>query len=258
MMFDLEKFHAIREGKFGEELRYFAEMDSTNRFAADFARLNAVEGTVILADCQREGRGRNSHTWYSPAGVNLYFTVILYPPAARLHYLPFLIGLSIADALEPLGLECDLKWPNDVLCGGKKVSGVLIQTAIEDNRLQFALAGIGINVNVRAFPADLEATATSVALQLGRETDRVPLLASVLWQLEQLYGRMSDISWSDLVAKVEHRSSFLQGCDVLLEKEGEIIAGRTAGLDQLGGLIVETTDGAETFYAGDIQACRKK
>ena len=228
------------------------------RFAADLARLNAVEGTVIISESQSEGRGRNSHTWYSPPGVNLYFTVILYPPAARLHYLPFLIGLSVAEALEPLGLECDLKWPNDVLCNDKKVSGVLIQTAIEENRLQFALAGIGINVNACSFPADLETIATSVAQQVGKETEREYLLASVLWQLEQLYGRMMDMIWDELVARINRKSSFLQGCDVLIEQQGKLITGRTSGVDQLGGLIVETVHGVEIFYAGEIQACRKK
>jgi BirA family biotin operon repressor/biotin-[acetyl-CoA-carboxylase] ligase len=257
-MFNIQNFQASRKGLFGENLHYFEEIDSTNRAAADLARWNVAAGTVVIADSQSKGRGRNSHTWYSPPGVNLYFTVILYPSAIRLHYLPFLIGLSIAQGLEPLGLECDLKWPNDVLCDGKKISGILIQTAIEENRLQFALAGVGINVNTRSFPEELQPVATSVAQQIGQETDREDLLASVLWQFEQLYGRMMEMTWEELIGEFQRKSTFFQGCDVLIEQQGKIVSGRTAGVDRLGGLIVETTHGPEVFYAGEIQACRKK
>jgi BirA family transcriptional regulator, biotin operon repressor / biotin---[acetyl-CoA-carboxylase] ligase len=257
-MFKIQNFQAARKGLFGENLHYFDKIDSTNRAAADLARWNVAAGTVVIADSQSEGRGRNSHSWYSPPGVNLYFTVILYPSAARLHYLPFLIGLGIADALEPLGIECDLKWPNDVMCNGKKISGVLIQTAIEENRLQFALAGIGINVNVQSFPAELEPVATSVVQQIGHDTDREDLLVSVLWQLELLYGKLMEMTWEELTDAYQRKSSFFQGCDVFIEQQGKIVSGRTAGVDRLGGLIVETTGGSEVFYAGEIQACRKR
>jgi BirA family biotin operon repressor/biotin-[acetyl-CoA-carboxylase] ligase len=257
-MFDVEKFQSYRKGLFGENFHYFDEIDSTNRAAADLARWNVPAGTVVLADCQTDGRGRNSHTWYSPAAVNLYFTVILYPPPDRLHYLPFLIALSLARAIEPLGLECDLKWPNDVLCDGKKICGILIQTAIEDSRLQFALAGIGINVNALSFPGELQPVATSVAQQTGLNTDREKLLASVLWQLEQLYGKIMEMHWEELTGEFQRRSTFYAGCDVVIEQQGKVVSGRTAGVDRMGGLIVETTHGAEVFYAGEIQACRKK
>jgi BirA family transcriptional regulator, biotin operon repressor / biotin---[acetyl-CoA-carboxylase] ligase len=257
-MFDVAKFQKFRKGNFGSRLHYFDEIDSTNRVAADLARTGAEEGAVVLADSQTKGRGRNVHTWYSPAGVNLYFTVILSPPTDRLHYLPFLVGLSIAQTLELWKIECDLKWPNDVLVNGKKVCGVLIQTSMEDNRLQFALAGIGINVNARNFPEELQPIAISLAKITNEEIDREKFLADILLELEQLYGRMASMSWEELTDQIGRRSSFLRGCAVQIEQQGEIISGITDGLDAMGGLIVRTPAGKETFYAGEILSCRKK
>ena len=257
-MFDVRKFHEFRRGNFGKRLIYFDEIDSTNRVASDLARSGAAEGTVILADSQTQGRGRNTHTWYSPAGVNLYFTVVLFPQAERLHYLPYVSGLSIAQALDSLEIDSDLKWPNDILVNGKKAAGVLIQTSIEENRLQFALAGIGINVNAVNFPDELQSIAISLTQVLGQEIDREKFLAEILFELEQLYGRITVMSWEELTDLLGRRSSILLGCPVQIEQQGEIKTGITAGLDPMGGLMIQTQAGKEIFYAGEIQSCRKK
>lgn len=257
-MFDLRKFHEFRKGETGKRLIYFDEVDSTNRVGGDLARSGATEGTVILADSQTQGRGRNTHTWYSPAGVNLYFTVILFPKAGLLHYLPFVAGLSIAQALDHLGIHCDLKWPNDILINGKKAGGVLIQTSIEENRLQFALLGIGINVNGTSFPEELQSIAISLAQELGHEINREEFFADILFEFEQLYGRIAGMSWRELTDLFSRRSSMVLGCPVQIEQQGEIKTGVTAGLDSMGGLILQTPAGKEVFYAGEIVSCRKK
>jgi BirA family biotin operon repressor/biotin-[acetyl-CoA-carboxylase] ligase len=257
-MFDVRKFHEFRQGDFGKRLIYFDEIDSTNRLGSDLARVGATEGTVILADAQTQGRGRNTHTWYSPGGVNLYFTLVLFPPAERLHYLPYVAGLSIAQAIDHLGIDCDLKWPNDILINGKKTGGVLIQTSIEENRLQFALVGIGINVNTGTFPEELQSIAISLAQAVGREIDRERFFAQVLFEFEQLYGRIASMSWEELTDLFGRRSSMLLGCPVQIEQQGEIKSGVTAGLDSMGGLILQTPAGKEVFYAGEIVSCRKK
>jgi BirA family transcriptional regulator, biotin operon repressor / biotin---[acetyl-CoA-carboxylase] ligase len=257
-MFDIRKFHNHRKGNFGKRLIYFDEIDSTNRVGADLARSGTTEGTVILADSQTQGRGRNTHIWYSPAGVNLYFTVVLFPPAARLHYLPYVAGLSIAQAVDHLGIDCDLKWPNDILINGKKAGGVLIQTSIEENRLQFALLGIGININARSFPEDLQPIAISIAQVLGQEIDREKFFAHVLFEFEQLYGRIAVMNWEELTDLFTRRSSIVLGCPVQIEQQGEVKTGVTAGLDSMGGLILQTPAGKEIFYAGEIVSCRKK
>ena len=255
-MFDVERFHQLRRGKFGSSLQYFAEIDSTNIFAMELARQRVSEGTVVLADSQTSGRGRNSHAWYSPAGLNLYFTLVLYPSSERLHFLPFIISLGIAEELDRPGLICDLKWPNDILVDERKIAGILIQTAIEENRLQYAVVGIGINVNTFTFPKELEATAVSIAQCTGSQLEREPLLAQVLWKIEQSY--FMPLKWQELITLVKEKSSFFDGCRVQIEQQGKIISGTTAGVDPLGGLILETEEGREIFYAGEIQSCRKK
>ena len=256
-MFDVQRFQILRKGNFGSELRYYEEIESTNPVALELARNRATEGTVVLADRQLQGRGRNSHGWFSPGGVNLYFTMILYPDTDRLHYLPFLVALSIARTLEQFGVSCDLKWPNDVLVQGKKISGILIQTSMEENRLQFALVGVGINLNIKAFPSDLEPIATSVLQVTGKDVDREEFFASQLLALEQLYKRSREMTWEELSAAFKSKSSFVEGCEVRITQDGKVTMGTTAGLDPMGGLILKTTTGQEVFYAGEVQSCRK-
>ncbi len=257
-MFDIRKFHELRKGNFGKQLVYYDEIDSTNRVASELARSGAEEGTVVIADGQTQGRGRNARTWYSPPGVNLYFTVILFPPVERLHYLPYVAGLSVVRTMDLLRIDSDLKWPNDILINGKKAGGILIQTSIEQNRLQFALAGIGINVNAREFPEELRAIAISLSQVLGREIQREELLADILFDLEQLYGRIAGMSWEEMTDLMGRYSSIVVGCPVEIEQQGEIKSGVTEGLDSMGGLIVRTTAGREVFYTGEIVSCRKK
>jgi BirA family biotin operon repressor/biotin-[acetyl-CoA-carboxylase] ligase len=257
-MFNLKKFQEVRSGTFGRQIFHYPEIDSTNRIAADRAREKAEEGTIVFADCQTQGRGRGTHTWFSPADVNLYFTVILYPENSGIHYLPFLSSLAISFALEKKGIETDLKWPNDVLANGKKIAGILIQTSLEENRLQYALIGIGVNLNVTEFPVELETNAISAWQILGKNLDREEFLASLLFEFEQLYASRNRITWKELRKMFELRSSYAQGCEVEINQEGRKIAGVTAGLDSMGGLILNTVAGTETIYAGEVLSCRKK
>lgn len=257
-MFDNEKFQQIRRGTFGQQFFYFQEIHSTNAIAVEKARERVEEGSIVFADSQSEGRGRGNHKWFSPADVNLYFTAILYPDNSRLHYLPFLAGLAISRALGQLQIESDLKWPNDVLVQGKKIAGILIQTSMEENYLQFAILGIGMNVNVKNFPPDLSQNSISAFQALGRELDREELLALVLFELEQLYEKIDKYTWDELTRMFSDRSSYIQGCDVEVEQQGRIITGTTSGLDSMGGLILQTSQGKEIVYAGEISSCRKK
>jgi BirA family biotin operon repressor/biotin-[acetyl-CoA-carboxylase] ligase len=258
MMFDVDRFHQLRKGKFGEQLHYFTDVDSTNRVATDLARRQAPEGSIVLAEAQTNGRGRNDRTWFSPSKGNLYFTVILYPPDDRLHYLPYLCGLSVVFGLQSIGAVCDLKWPNDLFMDGKKAGGILIQTSVEENRLRFAVAGMGLNVNMRDFPSDLRPYATSVASCLDREVERENLLTAILWEMEKLYGEVKFMAWDHLSDLVLKHSSFVKGCEVIIDQNGKRTTGTTGGLDFMGGLIVRTTNGAETFYTGEITSCRRK
>jgi BirA family transcriptional regulator, biotin operon repressor / biotin---[acetyl-CoA-carboxylase] ligase len=257
-MFNVTKFELSRRGKFGTNLYYFESLESTNTIAEQLARQNAAEGTLVLANKQTGGKGRNSRVWYSPADCNLYVSIIVRPPGAKLHFLPFLAGIALVRTLGYLGLTADLKWPNDILVSDKKVSGILIQSAFEQNALKSAIVGIGINVNLTEFPPPLEKSATSLSQELGYAIDRELLLASFLLEFESVYEKMNSASWQDLKSEIEQHSSILHNCVVSVNENGKLFEGETAGLDSYGGLILQMGPERKVIYAGDVISCRKK
>lgn len=256
--FDIAKFSRHRRGRFGGSLYYFRTLESTNLLSFQLAAQKAEEGTLVLADEQIRGKGRDGRSWFSPKDVNLYFTIIVRPHTADLHYLPFVAGMAVVRALENIGLQADLKWPNDVLVSDKKICGILIQTSMEEDRLQFAVIGCGINVNVCEFPAEIKEKATSIAIEKGAEISRELILASFLFEFESLYEKIPVMNWDLFCAQLEKHSTYLRGCRVQLNQGETLVEGITRGLDAYGGLILDTPEGPKTFYAGEIQSCRKK
>jgi BirA family biotin operon repressor/biotin-[acetyl-CoA-carboxylase] ligase len=256
--FNVAFFQYQRKSSFGSELYYYREIDSTNRVAEKLAQQSFREGTTIVADLQTAGRGRSNNQWFSPAGENLYCTLLLKPDASYLHRIPFIAGLAIAEALTDWDLKIDLKWPNDLLVGNRKIGGVLVQSAMEAATMKYAITGFGINVNTTTFPASLEETATSIAIEYGQLANREWILTRILMNFEKLYSEMSNVSWEDFCRELEKKSTFIRDCEVTIQNHEGLTEGTTAGLDSYGGLIVNTSDGARVFYSGEVQACRKK
>jgi BirA family biotin operon repressor/biotin-[acetyl-CoA-carboxylase] ligase len=257
-MFVTADFQCQRNGKFGSEFYFFDQINSTNLVAEELARGGCQEGTVVLADSQTSGKGRKGNAWYSPSGCNLYFSVVLRPDVRKLHYLPFLCGMAIVNTLQQRSIHSELKWPNDVLIRNKKVCGILVQTAFEENRLQYAVAGCGLNVNEMHFPAALMNSATSMSLETAEHYSREEILAQILLEFEFLYERIDRISWNEFVQELEKHSPMLNGCDVLIQLEDRVIEGITQGLDQHGGLILNVQGQLTTVYSGDVQKCRRR
>ena len=187
-LYDLAGLEASLAGTvFAGKLHFSPATDSTNSDALAAARSGAPNGSVFLADEQRAGRGRGDHAWHSAAGVGLYVSVLLRPPipAARLPLLPLAAGLAAAEAIRAVaGLAVDLRWPNDLLIGSRKVGGILVESKISDGSVDFAVVGIGINVHQSAFAADLTTPATSLDLEAGRRVSRQLLLVALLKSLE--------------------------------------------------------------------------
>jgi BirA family transcriptional regulator, biotin operon repressor / biotin---[acetyl-CoA-carboxylase] ligase len=256
--FDVTVFQHQRKSSFGSELYYYDEIDSTNRVAEKLSQQSFREGTVVVADSQTAGRGRSSNQWFSPAGENLYCTLLIKPDASCLHRIPFMVGLAIAKTLAEIDLRIDLKWPNDLLVGNRKIGGILVQSAMESGVLKYAVAGFGINVNTTSFPPSLKETATSIAIERRRPANREAILVYVLMNFEKLYSEMREVSWEDFCKELETKSSFIRDCEVRIQNHEGVTEGTTAGLDSYGGLIVNTADGVRVFYSGEVQACRKK
>jgi BirA family biotin operon repressor/biotin-[acetyl-CoA-carboxylase] ligase len=172
----------------GQEVSYYPSLPSTNDVAKRRARRGAKEGTVIIAEEQTAGRGRIKRRWLSPRG-SIALSIIIYPP---LEYLPCLImvaSLAVAGSIEQVtGLKAQLKWPNDVLVGSKKVCGILVESDVRGNKVDYAVIGIGLNVNLKLsdFP-QIAPFATSLSQELGMAISRREMVQSLLAQAEKLY-----------------------------------------------------------------------
>lgn len=181
----------------GRAIHLLEEVGSTNAFALDCAARGAEHGTVIAAESQTAGRGREGRMWFSPPYENLYLTVLLkrLPDADRSPWIPLLAGLATARAVEALTSQSpSLKWPNDILLDEGKIGGVLCEQASRGTHLGGVAVGIGLNVNTsrEAFPDALQGGATSIAAQTGRSWEREGLVVQMLQEFERLYDQLCE------------------------------------------------------------------
>jgi BirA family biotin operon repressor/biotin-[acetyl-CoA-carboxylase] ligase len=230
-------------------------MDDARRMLERF-RLGS--GAIVLAETQTAGRGRAGRTWVSPPDVNLYFTLVLSAPPVQARTLPYVTPLAIALAIEETteaaeaSLRADLKWPNDVLIDGKKVAGVLIETAKTGGGEAVALVGVGINVNLDAseYP-EVADIATSVKEQLGFAVAREELLAAFCNQIERLYEDASNGSRAPFEAWRERLVTL--GQPVVATGGPGPVRGIAVDVEDDGALIIETGNGRLVRVdAGDV------
>jgi BirA family biotin operon repressor/biotin-[acetyl-CoA-carboxylase] ligase len=256
-LYDLAALETALAGTlFAGKLHFSPATDSTNTDALAAARNGAPHGSVYFADEQLAGRGRGDHAWDSAAGEGLYLSVVLRSPipAARLPLLPLAVGLAATEAIRAVaGLTVDLRWPNDLLLGPRKVGGILAESKISGGSVDFAVAGIGINVHQRAFAADLTTPATSLNLEAGQRVSRQDLLTALLKSLECETLLLADpAAGVTIPARVEQASTWIHGRWV--EVHGpQACTGVTAGLDENGFLLVRTDAGVVTVQTGGIR-----
>jgi BirA family biotin operon repressor/biotin-[acetyl-CoA-carboxylase] ligase len=230
-------------------------MDDARRM---LERFRLTEGALLLAETQTAGRGRAGRRWVSPPDVNLYFTLVLQPPPEALRGLAFITPLATARAAEATaskhGLEfvTELKWPNDLLVGGRKLAGTLIETSEDQQGRPVALVGVGINVNldVAAYP-EIAGIATSIRAETGVAVPREELLAAFCNQFEPLYEQLKAGS----VAPFEEwrRRLVTLGHEVTASGAGETLRGTAVDVGADGALIIETAGGCRVrVEAGDV------
>jgi len=242
--------------RLGRDCRYVAETGSTNRDVAALAQGGAEEGLVMVAGRQTAGRGRMTRVWFSPPGVNLYFSVLLRPAVepGRAASLPLVAGLAVADALAGLipGLAVRIKWPNDILIGGKKLCGILCEMQAETDCVRHIVLGVGMNVNLTddQLTGELRGRATSLRIEAGRTFSRVAVLAAVLNQFEPLYDRWRMEGLGPLLEAIGTYDA-LSGRDITLDQGGSQITGRADGIQADGALRLMTGQGAVSVYSGE-------
>jgi BirA family biotin operon repressor/biotin-[acetyl-CoA-carboxylase] ligase len=243
----------------GKPLHFFATLDSTNTYAAGLARDGAPEGTVVIADAQSGGKGRLGRTWLSPPQVNLYLSAILRPsvPASVAPQLNLLAAVAVADTIaEGCNLKPAIKWPNDVLVGGKKVGGILAEMQTVTGALQAVVLGIGVNLNAprEAFPAELRDKATSLLLAGGRTIDRGAFTESLLTHLEKSYVLWLEEGFPALRPAWERHAADLMGKRITVAAPEGTLVGVVLGLDTDGALLLQERQGTapRRLLAGDV------
>jgi BirA family transcriptional regulator, biotin operon repressor / biotin---[acetyl-CoA-carboxylase] ligase len=241
---------------FKPKILRFESLPSTNNEVARLAAQGAEEGLAVVAEEQTAGRGRLHRTWVSPRGAGLYFSILLRPKIALEGWplVTFAAALAVADALqESCGLVTDIKWPNDLLAGDRKICGILAEV-IETDSGKGIVLGIGINLTNEAFPEELTGRAISVAGATGRRPEREAILAALLQGLSRWYSLLhEELGAERMLAAWTSRSSYAEGKLVKVVNGDETITGVTRGIEPDGALRLETVKGATTIVrAGDV------
>lgn len=245
--------------RIGARLECLKETASTNSDAFRLAENGAPEGTVVISDAQSGGKGRRGRIWSSPPGVNLYCSVVLHPLIMPYEapQLTFLSAVAVARAIEKTsGLVPEIKWPNDVLIGGKKVAGLLNEMSAETDGINFVILGIGVNINMlpEQFPAELRYPATSLLIESGHRVDRTVFVAAMLNELDALYADFVSLGFEPV------RQEWLKRCNatgrsVSVSDGGQDErSGFFAGIDGDGALLLRSGDGSvERIVNGDVR-----
>ena len=236
----------------------FDTLGSTNDYLKQLA--DAHEFICAVAAEQTAGRGRRARTWVSTAGEGLYLSVLLRPPTAtNLALLSLLAAVAVAETIAQDNVAgLDIKWPNDVLIGERKVCGILVEGASSGAQTLRIVVGIGVNLNQQEFPSEISATATSLALALGRAVNVDEFRDRLLMRLAHWYALWQRDAGRAVVERWQQLSSYARGQQVSVALDDEVVCGETAGLAADGSLRLRLADGtARTMLAGEVTRLRK-
>lgn len=263
--FDLAVLNtALAATPFAGRLHYFPSIGSTNTYAMQQAQAGAESDSVYFADEQTAGKGRGGHGWHSAPGSGLYVSILLRPKISpeNILWLSLIAGLAVHDAIKQVsGLEADIRWPNDLMLGGKKFCGILTEMQAESMRVRHVVMGIGINVHHDQFPPELRPLATSLRLESGKSWPRQELLIALLQSLHReiqqlISSEKAGKSASEILPRVEGISTWVREKQVVVG-DPEEFRGITAGLDARGFLQVQTSDGVRVVRNGGVREEKK-
>ena len=235
----------LKTSLIGQKIHYFDELTSTNITAKELAH-DADDGTIVVAEVQKGGRGRLGREWLSPRG-GIWMSVILKPTISLAHAsrLTLVVGVAISKAMRKLGVDARIKWPNDILIDGKKVCGILTEVNAEMEQIDYIVIGIGINANVdmNEFSDDVKDVATTLLSELGEPIDRISFIQDVLFELEQEYIRFSTQPFSHILDEWISLSDTI-GRQVTVTTPSKIIEGKAVGMTEDGALMIENPNGS--------------
>jgi BirA family biotin operon repressor/biotin-[acetyl-CoA-carboxylase] ligase len=246
----------LQTERMGKKIRYFSRIDSTNQYAKRIAEEGAEDGTLVIADEQTAGKGRSGRHWVTPPGEAIAFTLLLRPPLSpdRISMVTLVMGMAVAEAFRSLyDLPAGIKWPNDIVTGGRKLCGILTEMSAEVQKVHYIVIGVGINANMCAFPDEISQIATSLKIETGQDVNRAQIIARTMECFERCYAvfeKDGDLSglMDDYNALLINRGKVVR----VLDPAGEY-SGTALGINRRGELIVRRDDGTEcSVYAGEV------
>jgi len=254
-MIDTEIHAGLKTRTFARHLHCYQKIGSTNATAVELAEAGAPEGTVVVAEEQTKGRGRLGRSWHSAPGMGIWSSVIMRPsvPPESVTGLSLVAALAFAETVElELGLEVQLKWPNDGLIGGKKVCGILLELSAEADRVHYVVCGTGINVaqEKNDFPLALRKIATSLAIGAGQKVNRLAFYRAFLFRLESLYNKFRRGGLAPLLPGYRERSVLL-GKKVTVRHGRHKVSGTAVAIHDSGALVVKERGKEIILHAGE-------
>ncbi len=242
----------------GREITYKESLTSTQDLAHRLAQEGVEEGHVVIADEQKKGKGRLGREWYSPIGTSIYMSIILKPkiPPQQAPQLTLLAAVGVVQGIKrATGLDCDIKWPNDVLINGKKVVGILTEMQSEPDAVHSVIIGIGINVNQSSeqFPSAIRDIATSLAVESKKDQNRSEIIRCIFQEIEKLYNLYLEFGFSVIKPLWESYAVSL-GRQIKARTVNNVLVGLAKGITDEGVLLLEDDFGkTHHIYSADIE-----
>jgi len=237
----------------GKDIYYFKSLSSTNMLAKKLIKDGVEEGAIVVSDIQLNGRGRKKRNWFSPEG-GLWFSVVLYPhiPLERGMLLTMASSVAIVQGIkETTGLHPVIKWPNDLLINEKKVCGILTELDAEMDRINYAVIGIGINVN-NQLSEDLHGKATSLIHETGSKFSRVKLFRTILKCIDENYNKLKTGDYDSIMDSWFSHANII-GRNIRVHDEKTILEGVVSSVDKSGCLILDAKGGSVRVVSGDVE-----
>lgn len=245
----------LKTSYIGREIVHFDSIGSTNNEARQMAMNGCKEGLVVIAEEQTSGRGRLGRAWTFPRSMSIAFSMVLKPciKPDQAPGITLVMGTAVCRALRnTTGLDAGIKWPNDIIIGGKKVCGILTEMSAEIDAVNHIIVGVGINVNTREFPDELKCIATSLYLEKGENVSRKDVLASVLYEFEILYENFKINGIKSIIQEFKSYSVTI-GKQVRVVSISESFEGEAVDITEEGALIVKLKDGSKRqVISGDV------
>ncbi len=251
---------ADRLGVFGRRIHWLATTTSTNDVAAHLAELGADEGTVVVADTQTAGRGRLGRTWFSPPGAGLYVSIVLRPSghlstrSSPASLLTLASGVAIAEGVKAAtGLPAEIKWPNDVMIGRRKLAGILAEATAQAGMLRHVILGFGINLQQAAFPSELMNRATSIEAETNGPVDRAQMFVEILTAFSARYADLQAGRFDVILSAWRALAPLLRSSWVEWDSPTGVMRGRAEDIDEHGALMVRVGANVERIIAGEVR-----